>query len=137
MSSSEEKIIEHLKELDSIGRISAEIRIDSNSHYLIKGQDTSQIILNKYSTNNLLIEKVNHQSIGRTANTWYKILYYYDSDNKLMNKTTTNINDQPLRIINYTYKNGLIVSEQNVSYTIFESKIKKKKESIKYNYEFY
>ncbi len=129
--------IEHVNEFDSTGRIISEIRIDSNSHYLIKGQDTSQVVINRYSNSGLLFEKINYKSIDRSVNNWYKIVYTYDTDNHVIKEIVTNYIDQPLSTTSYTYKNGLIINERNIRYTIFEDRIQKKKESIQYNYEFY
>lgn len=129
--------IEHIKKYDIYKKLIAEIRVDSNSHYAIVGQDTSENVILKYNQDGLIVEKINSKIIVKDENTWSKQVFLYNDSKQLVEERMYNFDNAPLRIKTYEYEDSLIAAEKEKYITYIEGKAKEKNYIFKYKHEYY
>ncbi|KAF0202035.1 MAG: hypothetical protein FD170_2273 [Bacteroidetes bacterium] len=129
--------IEHIKKYDIYKRLIAEIRVDSNSHYAIVGQDTSENIIIKYNQEGFITERINSKVIVKDENTWSKHVYIYNNLNQLAEENLFNFDNAPLLIKKYEYENSIVTVEKEKYITYIAGAAREKNYTFNFKYEYY
>jgi hypothetical protein len=133
----EKSCIENILEYDKNGNLFRSYRVDSSSHYAIIRKDTSEVIVNKYNQDNLLVETFYKKQTFPSENTHYKIFYSYIPTKKIKSEKTINIQGVTIRQKKYKYRNELLLKETDNSKKYLNGVYSPKKEVTKYYYDYF